>query len=142
MKRNTKLTLLGITTAIIVFLISFSTYILATNDDSGKRTSIQASSIDWNILLESEVTSAINDITINGNLLVNSDDYLTFTEKLAEDPTLVSEKPFENSSEIYVKFDHAGYFQMYYDKTKYDSKETTFFVSNDLVADYEVREDY
>ncbi len=130
-----KKTIYSILAIIVIGLIAFITYIALTNEDNGKRKAIDGTSIDWNLLLDDESVPWILQIKVDHVAVEDSVFYFDFIKKFNDHADLISNKKKKGYSKVYVRFDKAGHLQLAYDKTKYDGKETTFYIKTSVIEE-------
>lgn len=118
-----------------IIVIGFALYIFFPNEDNGKRTSIEGTSIDWRVFLDDASVPGIIQIKIDDVDVEDSAYYMDLIKKFNENPKFISNDKKNGYSKVYIKFDKAGYIQMAYDKTKYDGKETTFYIKKSVIKE-------
>lgn len=128
-----------ITFLLLIFSSAFMLFGCIENGDNGKRETIKASTIDWNIFKDDEdyhEIESIMNMNIDGNALDDVNDYPAFMKLLAENQSTISETKKDGYVTVYLIFDKQGSFSLEGGRGTYDGKELTFYVERDILKDY------
>lgn len=121
-------------TILISFMIGigFIAYIiLSSGEDNGERKPINAIEVKWKTLSEDDVVYGVQNIIIDNEKINNIDYYNELIETFHENN--LSNEPKKGYVKVYVKFTNIGYLQESETRTKYEGKDTVFYIKETAV---------
>lgn len=118
---------------ILVVLIAF--LLITSEEDDGKRKTIQVSKVDWNILLEDESVDGVETIKVENETIFKRDDVVEYVKIFNKNKKFISNTKKNGYSKIYVMFEKNNYISTDSFTTKYNGKETTFYIKTTLIED-------
>lgn len=127
----------------ILFMVLFGLAlfsIFSTGDDNGIRKAIDGTKIEWELLLTDldegdDSVPGIVQIKVNNVEVKDSMYYIDFVKIFNEHSKLISDDKKNGYSKVYVNFDKVGFIQMSYTRTKYNGKETTFYIKTSAIEE-------
>lgn len=119
---------------IVILAISFVIYaLLNSGEDNGKRKVIEATKIDWTLVLDNGEVPGVSIIKVENVEIYELRDYVEWIKIFNKNNDLISNTEKNGYSKIYVMFDKAGFISTDYTPTKYNGKETTFYIKTNLI---------
>lgn len=135
MKKTTAITLSVMLMLLIAFVGFIAFGILNSKEDDGKRESINGTEINWDLIIREESVPEVLLIEVNDLEVADAANYLIFIETFNGNPKLISDDKKNGYSKIHVEFTKISFIEMTHSRTKYDGKETTFYIKNSAIEE-------